>query len=127
MQNFDDMGEIAYIQSKKNGAQINDIVNHVSVTADNDTYTLDLANKPIRNFRIEIDDDAAKTVALDNMPQGDCEIFIELTCTQAPSVTWFDDIIWLTGSAPTFTQGEIYRIVFFRSGANWHGVAVGGW
>lgn len=27
MQNFDDMGEIAYIQSKKNGAQINDITN----------------------------------------------------------------------------------------------------
>jgi len=29
MQNFDDMGEIAYIQSKKNGAQINDIANQI--------------------------------------------------------------------------------------------------
>ena len=29
MQNFDDMGEIAYIQSKKNGAQISDIANLV--------------------------------------------------------------------------------------------------
>ena len=29
MQNFDDMGEIAYIQSKKKGAQISDIANQI--------------------------------------------------------------------------------------------------
>lgn len=127
MQNFDDMGEIAYIQSKKNGAQINDITNYTTVTAVEDVYTLDLESKPIKNFRITTADATAKTVALANVPSGDCEIFIELTYTNAAAITWFADIVWLTGSAPTFTAGKMYRIAFFKVGTNWHGNSVGGW
>lgn len=108
-------------------AQINDIINYTTVTAVEDVYTLDLESKPIKNFRITTADATAKTVALANVPSGDSEIFIELTYTEAAAITWFADIVWLTGSAPTFTAGKMYRIAFFKVGTNWHGNSVGGW
>lgn len=108
-------------------ADINDMTNYTTVAAAEDVYTLDLESKPIKNFRITTADATAKTVALANVPSGDCEIFIELTYTNAAAITWFADIVWLTGSAPTFTAGKMYRIAFFKVGTNWHGNSVGGW
>jgi hypothetical protein len=56
MQNFDDMGEIAYIQSKKNGAQINDIANQI---ADINSYLsyVDIYNNALLDdvYGVEVD------------------------------------------------------------------------
>ena len=106
---------------------INDLAGYTTVSAVSDTYTLDLKNKPIKNFRIETEDADAKTVALDNVPSGDSEIFIELTYTNTAAITWFEGITWLSGFAPTFTEGKVYRIALFKYGTGWHGNSVGGW
>ena len=103
------------------------LAGYTTVSAVSDTYTLDLKNKPIKNFRITTADATAKTVALDNVPSGDCEIFIELTYTNAAAITWFTGITWLSRFAPTFTEGKVYRIALFKDGTGWHGNCVGGW
>jgi len=103
-----------------------DIINYTTVTAVEDVYTFDLESKPIKNFRITTADATAKTVALANVPDGDCEIFIELTYTNAAAITWFEGITWLIGFAPTFTEGKVYRIALFKYGTGWHGNCVWG-
>jgi hypothetical protein len=61
-----------------------------------------------------------------NVPT-DAELFIELTYTNAAAITWFAGITWLSGSAPAFTAGKVYRIALFKYGTGWHGNSVGGW
>lgn len=103
------------------------IMQYATVTEAENAYTIDLASKPVKNVRMAIVDDIAKTVVLSNMPSGDCELFIELTYTNAAAITWFSGITWLSGSAPALTAGKVYRLVFFKVGNNWHGNCVGGW
>jgi hypothetical protein len=109
-------------------SQLSEMLNYQTVAAVADVFTIDLANRPIKNVRMTTADATAKTVALANVPAtGDCEIFIELTYTNAAAITWFANILWLSGSAPTFIAGKVYRLAFFKVGTNWHGNCVGGW
>jgi len=109
-------------------SQLAEMSNYQTITAVADVFTIDLANRPIKNVRMTTADANAKTVALANIPAtGDCEIFIELTYTNAAAMTWFANIIWLSGSAPALTAGKVYRLAFFKVGSNWHGNSVGGW
>lgn len=104
-----------------------ELLNYSIVAAVADVYTIDFANSPVKNVKIETEDTNAKTVVLANVPTGDAELFIELTYTNAAAITWFEDIAWLSGSAPTFTEGKVYRIALFKYGTGWHGNCVGGW
>ena len=120
--------EISYSKASKNTTQLAEMLNYSTVTAAANVFTIDLANRPMKNVRMTTADATAKTVALSNVPAtGDCEIFIELTYTNAAAMTWFANIIWLSGSAPALTAGKVYRLAFFKVGSNWHGNCVGGW
>ena len=110
-----------------NTSSLAELLNYSIVAAVADVYTIDFANSPVKNVKIETEDTNAKTVALANVPTGDAELFIELTYTNAAAITWFEDIAWLSGSAPTFTEGKVYRIALFKYGTGWHGNCVGGW
>ena len=104
-----------------------EMTNYSTVEAVDNTYTIDFANSPVKNVKIKTEDANAKTVVFTNVPTGDAELFIELTCTSAATITWFEDIDWLSGSDPTFTEGKVYRIALFKYGTGWHGNSVGGW
>jgi hypothetical protein len=106
--------------------QINTL-DYSTVAAVTDVYTIDFANSPVKNVKIETEDTNAKTVALANVPTGDAELFIELTYSNAAAITWFAGITWLSGAAPTFETGKVYRIALFKYGTGWHGNCVGGW
>ena len=107
--------------------QMAELLNYSTVAAVSDVYTIDFANSPVKNVKIETEDTNAKTVALANVPTGDAELFIELTYTNAAAITWFAGITWLSGAAPTFETGKVYRIALFKYGTGWHGNCVGGW
>ena len=117
---------ISYSKASKNTSQLANMLQYQTVAAVADVYTVDFANQPIKNVRMTTADANAKTVALANVP-ADAELFIELTYTNAAAMTWFANIIWLSGSAPTLTAGKVYRLAFFKVGNNWHGNCVGGW
>ena len=106
--------------------QMAEMLNYSTVAAVADVYTIDFANSPVKNVKIETEDTNAKTVAISNVPT-DAELFIELTYTNAAAITWFAGITWLSGSAPTFTAGKVYRIALWKYGSDWHGNCVGGW
>lgn len=108
-------------------SQMAELLNYSTVAAVSDVYTIDFANSPVKNVKIETEDTNAKTVALANVPTGDAELFIELTYTNAAAIIWFEGITWLSGSAPTFIEGKVYRIALFKYGTGWHGNCVGGW
>jgi hypothetical protein len=103
-----------------------ELLNYSTVAAVADVYTIDFANSPVKNVKIETEDTNAKTVAISNVPT-DAELFIELTYTNAAAITWFAGITWLSGAAPTFETGKVYRIALFKYGTGWHGNCVGGW
>jgi|LSQX01.2.fsa_nt_gb hypothetical protein len=107
-------------------SQMAEILNYSTVAAVSDVYTIDFANSPVKNVKIETEDTNAKTVAISNVPT-DAELFIELTYTNAAAITWFAGITWLSGAAPTFETGKVYRIALFKYGTGWHGNCVGGW
>ena len=104
-----------------------ELLNYSTVAAVADVYTIDFANSPVKNVKIETEDTNAKTVVLANVPTGDAELFIELTYTNAAAIVWFENITWLSGAAPTFETGKVYRIALFKYGTGWHGNCVGGW
>ena len=104
-----------------------ELSNYSTIAAVEDVYTIDLANRPVKNVKIETEDSIAKTVVLTNVPTGDAELFIELTYTNAAAIVWFENITWLYGAAPTFETGKVYRIALFKYGTGWHGNCVGGW
>ena len=91
------------------------------------TYTIDLQNKPIKKAKIVVDDVANKTIDVSNVPSGNCDLTIELIYASASVITWFEDISWLGGTAPTFTTGNIYRISLYYNGELWYGNYEGGW
>lgn len=91
------------------------------------TYTIDLQNKPIKKAKIVVDDVANKTIDVSNVPSGNCDLTIELIYVSASIITWFEDISWLGGTAPTFTTGNIYRISLYYNGELWYGNSEGGW
>lgn len=103
-----------------------DITNYSTVAAVGGVYTIDFANRPVKNVKIETGDTDPKSIAVSNAPT-DAELFIELTYTNAAVITWFENITWLSGSAPTFTEGKVYRIALFKYNTGWHGNCVGGW
>ena len=104
-----------------------EMTNYSTVEAVGNIYTIDFANSPVKNVKIETKGTDAKTVELANVPTGDAELFIELTCTKVADIIWFDGITWLSGATPTFETGKVYRIAFFKYGTGWHGNCVGGW
>ena len=118
---------VSYSKANKVAAQMAEISNYSTVAAAANVYTIDFANSPVKNVKIETEDSNAKTVVLTNVPTGDAELFIELTYTNAAAITWFEGITWLSGFAPTFTEGKVYRIALFKYGTGWHGNCVGGW
>jgi hypothetical protein len=107
-------------------SQMAELLNYSTIAAVENIYTIDFANSPVKNVKIETEDTNAKTVVVANVPT-DAELFIELTHTNAAAITWFAGITWLSGSAPTFTAGKVYRIALFKYGTGWHGNCVGGW
>ena len=107
--------------------QLAEIANYSTVAAVSDAYTIDFANSPVKNVKIETEDANAKTVKLANVPTGDAELFIELTYTNDAAIIWSGNITWLSGIAPTFKTGKVYRIALFKYGTGWHGNCVGGW
>lgn len=111
-----------------NETQIAAITNYTTVAAVDDTYTLDVGNSAVKNFRIETEDADAKEIEFSNVPT-ETEVLIELTYTNAAAITWPYGITWLSGSAPTFEAGKVYRILFFtvNIGTAWQAVSVGGW
>ena len=126
-----DSDAVDYALSAKQGkviaSTLAEITNYSTVAAAANVYTIDFANSPVKNVKIETEDSNAKTVVLTNVPTGDAELFIELTYTNAAAITWFEGITWLSGFAPTFTKGKVYRIALFKYGTGWHGNCVGGW
>ena len=118
---------VSYSKANKVAAQMAELSNYSTIAAVEDVYTIDFANRPVKNVKIETEDSNAKTVVLTNVPTGDAELFIELTYTNAAAIIWFAGITWLSGSAPTFTAGKVYRIALFKYGTGWHGNSVGGW
>jgi hypothetical protein len=103
-----------------------EMTSYSTIAAVGDVYTIDFANRPVKNVKIETGDTDPKSIAVSNAPT-DAELFIELTYTNAATITWFTGITWLSGSAPTFTEGKVYRIALFKYGTGWHGNCVGGW
>ena len=103
-----------------------ELLNYSTIAAVEDVYTIDFANRPVKNVKITTADAVAKTVAVSNVPT-DAELFIELTYTNAAAIIWFAGITWLSGAAPTFETGKVYRIALFKYGTGWHGNCVGGW
>ena len=114
-------------QLASHSSRLAEMLNYSTVEAVSDVYTIDFANSPVKNVKIETKDSNAKTVVLTNVPTGDAELFIELTCTKVADITWLTDITWLSGAAPTFKTGKVYRIALFKYGTGWHGNYVGGW
>lgn len=104
------------------------LTQYTTVAAVTNTYTLDVNNQAVKNFRITTADANAKTVAFSNVP-AETEILIELTYTNAAAITWPAGITWLSGSAPSLTAGKKYRILFFtvNGGTAWQAASVGGW
>lgn len=107
--------------------QLADMLGYTTINAVTNTYTLNLGSKPVKNFRITTDDAVAKTIVITNVP-ADAEFMIELTYTNAATITWPAGITWLNG-VPTFTAGKKYRIMLFTSngGTTWNGASIGGW
>ena len=108
------------------GATLDEMTSYSTIAAVGDVYTIDFANRPVKNVKIETGDTDPKSIAVSNAPT-DAELFIELTYTNAAAITWFEGITWLSGFAPTFTEGKVYRIALFKYGTGWHGNCVGGW
>lgn len=104
------------------------IIQYTTVPAVANIYAINLDNQAFKNVKMITSDAAAKTVIVSNVP-AQCELFIELTYTNAAAITWFAGVTWLSGSAPALTAGKVYRMSFYTSnaGAVWHGTSVGGW
>jgi hypothetical protein len=120
------MDALSFGKAAANSVDLAELSNYSTVAAVANVYTIDFANRPVKNVKITTADAVAKTVAVANVPT-DAELFIELTYTNAAAITWFAGITWLSGSAPTFTAGKVYRIALFKYGTSWHGNSVGGW
>ena len=108
--------------------QLENLLSYVPVTAVEDVYAIDIKNAATKNISIETEDTAAKTITLMNVPTR-CELLIELTYTNECAITWFSGISWLSGVAPTFYTGKLYKIAFETSdgGANWRASVGGSW
>jgi len=99
-----------------------------TVNAASNIYAIDFANKISVNRRITTADTVAKTITVSNVPT-ETEMYLELVYTNASAITWFGGIVWLGGSAPTFTSGKTYRLGFYTkdAGTTWNALSVGGW
>lgn len=69
---------------------------------------------------------AAKTIAVTN-PPGSGEFTIDWVHTADATLTWFDTIQWLSGSALNPAAGKTYRITFYTkdTGTTWLAVPIG--
>jgi hypothetical protein len=110
--------------------QLASIANYQTVTASNNTYTLDLSKN--LNFDIETQDTNAKTLAFSNVPTTAnliLSIGIKLKYTNASAITFPASVIWQNGTIPTFTVGKQYllMVISYDGGATWLGYSAGAW
>jgi hypothetical protein len=85
-----------------------------------------MANKAYRNFNLELGNETAKTMAVDNMPTN-CDFTIEILATAAPSITWFSGIVWNSGSAPTIEASKFYTVLMMKRDTAYYAAATEGW
>jgi hypothetical protein len=65
------------------------------------------------------------TFTVSNVPSSiSYDLRLLLTYTSG-TITWFSGVQWVGGTAPTFTGGKVYEIIFttFNSGTTWRAVA----
>jgi short subunit dehydrogenase-like uncharacterized protein len=96
-------------------------VNHVD-----NTYTLNIDNKPSFDFSVTSADANAKTIALSNIPAF-TQIAIDVICTTTAAFTWpWLAARWSSGAAPTFATGKRYKILAWTEdgGTNWYAANV---
>ena len=62
---------VSYSKANKVAAQMAEMTNYSTVAAVANVYTIDFANSPVKNVKIETEDSNAKTVVLTNVPTGD--------------------------------------------------------
>lgn len=102
--------------------KVNQAIGITNVTALSNIYTINFDNNPLINIAITTDDGIAKTIAVSNVPTR-TELYLELTYTNAASITWFSGITWQSGVTPTFIVEKVYRIGLFTTngGTSWDG------
>ena len=112
----------------ENKEQIENLLSFAHPTAVANVYNIDFKNAVVKNAAIETEDTNAKSFSLSNIPTR-CELLIELTYTNECAITWFSGISWLSGVAPTFYEGKLYKIAFETSdgGVNWRASVGGSW
>jgi hypothetical protein len=108
------------------GADIAHITSYVEVADVDNKYTLDMANKAYRNFKFELGNATAKEVDTDNMPTN-CDFTIEITATAAPAITWFEGVVWNSGSAPTIEASKFYSVLMMKRGTAYYAAITEGW
>lgn len=115
----------------ENAASLAALTQYDTITDTANVFTIDMANKQVRNIKAAISDNTAKEIVITNPTVGS-EIFVELTYTDGAAITYTmsagSTLTWLSDSAPTLTDGKVYRMSFFYYAANvWHGNSAGGW
>lgn len=104
-----------------------DILHLTTVAPITNTYTLDLDNQPIKNFKITSADANAKTIALSNVDATKSLITISvlIICTTAAAFTHPTGVTF-TGGIPTFTTGQSYWVSYdsIDGGVTWAGYSV---
>jgi len=110
--------------------QLADNINYITVIASSNIYTLDLQNKAVKNFAIETTDAVAKTIVFSNVDATAGVIHtvsVKLKYTNAATIT-YPTVVWQNGSAPSFTAGKTYLLLFTKYGNdNWLASSVGAW
>jgi hypothetical protein len=126
-----ELDPISYSKANKATKTLASMSQYIDVLDNgSDEYPIDCNNQPFINVAITtLDADAKEITEPTNVPTR-CEIFIELTYTNAAAITWWLAAAeWLSGSAPSLTAGKVYYIAAMTSngGTNWRANCVGGW
>lgn len=68
---------------------------------------------------------ANSTFTVSNVPTGVAYAFRLVMTYTSGTITWFSGVKWVGGTAPTFTGGKVYEIIFSTNdgGTNWYAAA----
>lgn len=114
-------------KSGNKSQQLADIVDMTTVSHVANVFTLSLASKPTKTFKIVSADANAKSIAFSgvNTLDGLITISVLLVCTTACAITHPTGTTFATGN-PTFVTGQSYWIVYesIDGGTTWAGYSV---
>lgn len=124
------MSKISKLLPFKNNSSLTDVQSITAVLAVANAYTLNLAGKAVKNFKIETLDTVAKTIAITNVPLNLLvQLTVKLKYTNAAAITHPVGTVWQNAIVPTFTAGKIYFLQYLSDdgGTTWLASAVGAW